>query len=126
MINVLRAKPELFQSDVVQGIDFWHVYNSIPKKENEDINNMKFSAIVGNPPYQEQLDSSRSLAKQHFPIFIQAGILLSPSYLSLITPARWFTADAQDNSFPKLRAFAKDNNHFSTICSYIGLNSATL
>lgn len=62
MINVLRAKPELFQSDVVQGIDFWHVYNSIPKKENEDINNMKFSAIVGNPPYQEQLDSSRSLA----------------------------------------------------------------
>lgn len=52
MINVLRAKPELFQNDVVQGIDFWHVYNSIPKKENEDINNMKFSAVVGNPPYQ--------------------------------------------------------------------------
>lgn len=52
MINVLRAKPELFQNDVVQGFDFWHVYNSIPKKDNEDINNMKFSAVVGNPPYQ--------------------------------------------------------------------------
>lgn len=52
MINVLRAKPEYFQSDVVKGFDFWHVYNSIPKKDNEEINNMKFSAVVGNPPYQ--------------------------------------------------------------------------
>lgn len=122
MINVLRAKPELFQNDIVRGNDFWHVYNSIPKSENEDINNMKFKAIVGNPPYQEQLDSSRSLAKQHFPVFIQTGILLSPSYLSLITPARWFTADAQDNSFPKLRQFVRNHNHFSVINSYIGKN----
>lgn len=52
MINVLRAKPELFQNDIVRGNDFWHVYNSIPKSENEDINNMKFKAVVGNPPYQ--------------------------------------------------------------------------
>ena len=52
IINVLRAKPEYFQSDVVKGFDFWHVYNSIPKKDNEEINNMKFSAVVGNPPYQ--------------------------------------------------------------------------
>lgn len=52
MINVLRAKPEFFQSDVVKGRDFWHVYSSIPTKDNEDINNMKFSAVVGNPPYQ--------------------------------------------------------------------------
>ena len=52
MITVLRAKPELFTNDIVKGIDFWHVYNSIPRNENENINNMKFKAIVGNPPYQ--------------------------------------------------------------------------
>lgn len=120
MINVLRTKPELFRQEVVKGIDYWHVYNSIPKSNNEDINNMNFKAIVGNPPYQEQIDSSRSLAKQHFPIFIETGIRMSPDYLSLITPARWFTADAQDNSFPKLRTFVKDNNHFSIMSSYNG------
>ena len=120
MIAVLRSRPELFHSDVVKGNDYWHVYNSIPKANNEDINNMKFTAIVGNPPYQEQIDSTRSLAKQHFPIFIETGIKMCPDYLSLITPARWFTADAQDNSFPKLRAFVKSNNHFSIINSYNG------
>jgi len=120
MINVLRAKPNLFMQEVVKGIDYWHVYNSIPKSSKEDINNMKFKAIVGNPPYQEQIDSSRSLAKQHFPIFIETGIKMNPDYLSLITPARWFTADAQDNSFPKLRSFVKKNNHFSIISSYNG------
>lgn len=52
MIAVLRYYPELFQKDVVRGKDFWHVYNSIPKANNEDINNMKFTAVVGNPPYQ--------------------------------------------------------------------------
>ena len=35
MITVLRAKPEAFRKDIVQGIDFWHVYNSIPKSEKE-------------------------------------------------------------------------------------------
>ena len=52
MIAILRLHPELFCEDVVRGHDFWHVYNSIPKANNEDINNMKFTAIVGNPPYQ--------------------------------------------------------------------------
>ena len=122
MITILRAKPEVFRKEIVQGVDFWHVYNSIPKNEKEDINNMNFKAIVGNPPYQEQIDSSRSLAKQHFPMFIETGIKLNPDYLSLITPARWFTADAQDNSFPKLRSFVKDNNHFAIMSSYIGKN----
>jgi hypothetical protein len=120
MINVLRSRPDVFMQDIVKGIDFWNVYSAIPLNDNEDINNMNFTAIVGNPPYQEQLDSSRSLAKQHFPVFIQTGIALSPHYLSLITPARWFTADAQDNSFPKLREFARQNNHFSVMNSYNG------
>ena len=83
---------------------------------------MKFDAIIGNPPYQESVSSSEnnnaSLAKQLFPLFITNTIKLNPNYISLITPSRWFAGNAQDGSFPKLRAFVKENNHFSKIVNY--------
>lgn len=91
MINVLRAKPELFLNDIVRGNDFWHVYNSIPKSENEDINNMKFKAVVGNPPYQ--IMDGGGAGYSAIPIynrFVMTSVDLNPSCLSLIIPARWF------------------------------------
>lgn len=40
-------------------------------------------------------------------------------YVSLITPSRWFTADAQDKSFLKLRTFVKENNHLRKIYNFL-------
>ncbi|MDR1610551.1 MAG: Eco57I restriction-modification methylase domain-containing protein [Candidatus Symbiothrix sp.] len=76
--------------------------------------NMKFDVVIGNPPYQENIsknEGNKSLSKQIFPNFVKMGISVASDYCSLITPTRWFTADAQDNSFPKLREFMKKNNH---------------
>ena len=84
--------------------------------------NMKFDAIVGNPPYQEGVSDTKenaSLSKQLFPIFIEASIKMNPKYISLITPSRWFTAKAQDSSFLRLREFVKKYNHFSKIFNYM-------
>ena len=90
MINVLRAKPELFQNDIVRGNDFWHVYNSIPKSENEDINNMKFKAIVGNPPYQLMDGGAGASATPIYNLFVNSSKIIKPYYISMITPSRWF------------------------------------
>lgn len=90
MIKVLRSKPELFQNDIVRGNDFWHVYNSIPKKVNEDINNMKFKAIVGNPPYQVMDGGTHNGAMPIYHQFVKTCKALSPTYNSLIMPSRWF------------------------------------
>ena len=82
---------------------------------------MKFTAIVGNPPYNEKISSSdanRALSRQLFPQFIQHSINLNPKYMSLITPSRWFAGEAQDGSFPRLREFVKKNNHFVKIVHY--------
>ena len=87
MINVLRAKPEIFEKDIVQGNDFWHVYNSIPKSENEDINNMRFKAVVGNPPYMITSDvNNRQTPIYHY--FYNSAEKLADIY-SFITPARF-------------------------------------
>ena len=89
MITVLRAKPELFRKDIVRGVDFWHVYNSIPKTANEDINNMKFKAIIGNPPYQMMTIGHGAQATAIYPQFIEAARQLAPNHLSMISPSRW-------------------------------------
>lgn len=94
MINVLRAKPELFQADVVKGKDFWHVYNSIPHKKEEDINNMRFKAVVGNPPYQmtvakKDTENGQKAVVNIFHYF-QINSEALANYTSLIYPGgRW-------------------------------------
>jgi hypothetical protein len=103
MITVLRAKPEAFCKDIVQGVDFWHVYNSIPKNEKENINNMKFKAIVGNPPYQIN-DGGEAASDAAMPIyhkFISTGITLQPRCLSMITPSKWMVGGRGLKEFRK-------------------------
>lgn len=118
MINVLRAKPEYFQSDVVKGFDFWHVYNSIPKKDNEEINNMKFSAVVGNPPYN-MMDGSGASDDAANPIyqeFVKASIGLTPFYISLIIPSKWMIGGK--SILKKFREEMMDDVHLSKIFDY--------
>ena len=105
----LKDKPEQFREKISRG-NFW----------NKEVKEMKFDAIVGNPPYQEMISNgeNKALAKQLFPYFIQESIKLNPSYVSLITPSRWFTGEAQDKSFIKLRDFVRNEQHFKTIISY--------
>ena len=94
MINVLRARPDYFQSNIVKGKDYWHVYNSIPHKKEEDINNMKFKAIVGNPPYQmtvakKDTENGQKAVVNIFQYFQMHSENLA-SYTSLIYPGgRW-------------------------------------
>ena len=102
-------------------------------KLNEiDINNpikegaeMKFEAIVGNPPYQESISTNSDntgLGKQLFPYFTIMSLSCDAQYTSLIIPSRWFTGDAQDKSFIKLRRFIKDNNNIKSFVNYIDEN----
>ncbi len=124
MINVLRARPDFFQEDIVRGHDFWHVYNSIPKKENEDINNMKFSAIVGNPPYQQNSESSNR-NEPIYHLFYDAGFKLS-DLVSFITPGRflfkagqtpkeWIDKMLSDEHFKVIKYYSKSTDVFPNV-----------
>ncbi len=82
---------------------------------------VNFDVVIGNPPYHEAISDATdnaSLGKQLFPWFVICSTKISNAYTSLITPSRWFTGDAQDKSFIKLRAFMKDNNHVRKIVNF--------
>ena len=122
MINVLRAKPEYFQSDVVKGRDFWHVYNSIPTKENEDINNMKFSAVVGNPPYQVSASDGGTRTNSVYHLFMEVAIGINSNFISFITPSRWMTRGAQSISDEWIDKMIKCNK-FVEIHDYLNASA---
>lgn len=119
----MRTKPELFEKDVVKGKDFWHVYNSIPLKPNENINNMKFKVVVGNPPYQEEGISTRKAPIYH--LFYDSAFNLSKK-VSLITPGRflfkagqtpheWMDRILSDKHFKVVKYFQKSTDIFPSV-----------
>lgn len=114
IINQFQNKNEKVKNKLLKP-SYWNI---------KGVDKMEFNAIVGNPPYQEVISNERnkSLAKQLFPNFVINAIELEPDYVSLITPARWFTGNAQDQSFIKLRNFFRENNHISKIYYYQDAN----
>lgn len=87
LINKITNQTTLFTSKVVRGQNYW--------KNNELEDNMKFSAIVGNPPYQVSFSSTSAYAGSIYQMFIEIARKLRPDYISMITPSRWLTKDGQ-------------------------------
>lgn len=62
------------------------------------LENMKFNAIIGNPPYQATGDNNnRSLPIYH--VFVDIAQRISCKYISMIMPSRWFSSSILQGDF---------------------------
>lgn len=63
--------------------------------------NMKFSAVVGNPPYQvgDNSGASSDAALPLYNKFVEHGINLNPEYVSMIVPGKWMVGGRGLNKF---------------------------
>ena len=79
LIDTLKSAPDKFIKKITKG-NFW-------KREEEE---MKFDAVVGNPPYQMMDGGNKNSASPAYHYFFISARKLNADYVSMIMPSRWF------------------------------------
>lgn len=64
------------------------IHGAYPTEEMKD---MQFDVIVGNPPYQVGTEGHGSTASSVYHRFVDRAVDLNPKYIAMIIPSRWFT-----------------------------------
>jgi hypothetical protein len=82
LINQIINKPSNFIEKVKLGKTYW-------KANNND--NMKFNAIVSNPPYMEMDGGAQASAKPIYNQFVEIAQKINPQFVSMIMPSRWYS-----------------------------------
>lgn len=84
--RLCNAPQELERGDERENYAYSFIHDAYP---TEEMVNMKFDVIVGNPPYQIDSDGN-TRTMPIYQKFVEQAIDLNPHYVLMITPSRWF------------------------------------
>lgn len=106
--NQITNKADKFARRIKRGKTYW--------KANNKSDDMKFNAIVGNPPYQVMDGGAGVSAKPVYNHFVDISKKLKPQYITMITPSRWFAGGKGLDNF---RESMLNDNRISKIVDFV-------
>jgi len=116
LVHQITDRPDKFIEKIRKGKTY--------RKANNN-NDMKFNAIVGNPPYQVMDGGNSVSAKPVYHHFVEIAKSIKPDYVSLIMPARWYAGGKgldtfretmlNDKSIFKLFDYPNSNDCFTNV-----------
>ncbi|WP_454165378.1 Eco57I restriction-modification methylase domain-containing protein [Gordonia iterans] len=84
--RLCNAPKGLERGDTRENYAYSFIHGTYPTEELAD---MKFDVIVGNPPYQIDSDGN-TRTMPIYQKFVERAIEMEPRYVLMITPSRWF------------------------------------
>ncbi|MCD8393775.1 MAG: Eco57I restriction-modification methylase domain-containing protein [Bacteroidales bacterium] len=113
LIEDVKKNPSHVVTCLRGGYNFWDTNpNDMKTQVKKDL---KFTAIVGNPPYQIMDGGAGASAKPIYQEFVVLAKKLEPPYISMIMPSRWLSGGRG------LKEFREDmlrDSHMSVLHDY--------
>lgn len=85
-------------------------------KGNSSKQEMKFNAVVGNPPYQMMDGGAQASATPVYNLFVNIAKKLQANYVSMIMPARWYSGGKGLDEF---RNSMLEDKHISRLDDFL-------
>ena len=102
-----------------------YAYSFIHEDKLEELFNMKFDVIIGNPPYQMNMgnkEGNSSKAMSIYDKFFDAAEKLQPNYISFIIPSRWMTTKPEGISSEWIKKIMR-NRKFREVHDFLDSKS---
>jgi hypothetical protein len=103
-----------------------HIFNSFTsydliKSDNQKLTtllkDMNFTAIIGNPPYQDMGGSGGTNDAPIYQEFCMFASGIKPNYITLVIPSRWFAA-GRENLLGNFRSMMLNSRRISKLTSF--------
>ena len=98
--------------DDTQNVDYAHIQKILSQNkcfadislecDAEEVEALKFNAIVGNPPYQEDDGGAGASARPLYPYFVNMAKNFSSEYSTLIIPSKWYAGGKNLDNFREM------------------------